>query len=53
VRRLCRHRRRDVCIVTAGVARKPGMSRDDLIGINLKVMKAVGEGIAPMRRTAS
>ncbi|MGF1463120.1 MAG: malate dehydrogenase [Maricaulaceae bacterium] len=35
----------DVCIVTAGVARKPGMSRDDLIGINLKVMKAVGEGI--------
>ncbi len=34
-----------VCIVTAGVARKPGMSRDDLIGINLKVMKAVGEGI--------
>ncbi len=36
----------DVCIVTAGVARKPGMSRDDLVGINLKVMKAVGEGIA-------
>ena len=36
-------RRRD--IVTAGVARKPGMSRDDLLGINLKVMKAVGEGI--------
>ena len=35
----------DVIIVTAGVARKPGMSRDDLIGINLKVMKAVGEGI--------
>ena len=35
----------DVCIVTAGVARKPGMSRDDLIEINLKVMKAVGEGI--------
>ena len=35
----------DVCIVTAGVARKPGMSRDDLIGINLKVMKSVGEGI--------
>ncbi len=35
----------DVCIVTAGIARKPGMSRDDLIGINLKVMKAVGEGI--------
>jgi malate dehydrogenase len=35
----------DVCIVTAGIARKPGMSRDDLIGINLSVMKAVGEGI--------
>jgi malate dehydrogenase len=31
--------------VTAGVPRKPGMSRDDLLGINLKVMKAVGEGI--------
>ena len=35
----------DVCIVTAGVPRKPGMSRDDLLAINLKVMKAVGEGI--------
>ena len=35
----------DVIIVTAGVPRKPGMSRDDLLGINLKVMKAVGEGI--------
>ena len=35
----------DVCIVTAGIARKPGMSRDDLLGINLKVMKAVGDGI--------
>ncbi len=35
----------DVVIVTAGVARKPGMSRDDLIGINAKVMKSVGEGI--------
>src|SRR5919106_6758933 len=35
----------DVIIVTAGVARKPGMSRDDLLGINLKVMKAVGDGI--------
>jgi malate dehydrogenase len=35
----------DVCIVTAGIARKPGMSRDDLLGINLNVMKAVGEGI--------
>jgi malate dehydrogenase len=35
----------DVIIVTAGVPRKPGMSRDDLLGINLKVMKAVGDGI--------
>ncbi|WP_298951108.1 malate dehydrogenase [uncultured Methylobacterium sp.] len=35
----------DVVIVTAGVPRKPGMSRDDLIGINLKVMEAVGTGI--------
>ena len=35
----------DVIIVTAGVARKPGMSRDDLLGINIKVMQAVGEGI--------
>jgi malate dehydrogenase len=35
----------DVCVVTAGVPRKPGMSRDDLLGINLKVMKSVGEGI--------
>jgi malate dehydrogenase len=35
----------DVVIVTAGVPRKPGMSRDDLLGINLSVMKAVGEGI--------
>ena len=35
----------DVVIVTAGVARKPGMSRDDLLGINCKVMKSVGEGI--------
>ncbi|EDQ31701.1 malate dehydrogenase, NAD-dependent [Hoeflea phototrophica DFL-43] len=35
----------DVCIVTAGVARKPGMSRDDLLGINLKVMEQVGAGI--------
>lgn len=35
----------DVVIVTAGVPRKPGMSRDDLIEINTKVMKAVGEGI--------
>ncbi len=35
----------DVVIVTAGIPRKPGMSRDDLLGINLGVMKAVGEGI--------
>ena len=35
----------DVVIVTAGVARKPGMSRDDLVGINTKVMSAVGAGI--------
>ncbi|HWV43098.1 malate dehydrogenase [Pseudorhodoplanes sp.] len=34
-----------VCIVTAGVPRKPGMSRDDLLGINLKVMEQVGTGI--------
>src|ERR671922_2897741 len=35
----------NVCIVTAGVPRKPGMSRDDLLGINLKVMEQVGAGI--------
>jgi len=35
----------DVVIVTAGVPRKPGMSRDDLIGINIKVMQSVGEAI--------
>ena len=35
----------DVVVVTAGVPRKPGMSRDDLLGINLKVMAAVGDGI--------
>src|SRR5467141_4176777 len=35
----------DVIIVTAGVPRKPGMSRDDLLGINLKVMEQVGAGI--------
>ncbi len=35
----------DVVIVTAGVPRKPGMSRDDLLGINLKVMDSVGAGI--------
>ncbi len=36
----------DVCIVTAGIPRKPGMSRDDLLEINLKVMAQVGAGIA-------
>lgn len=36
----------DVVIVTAGIPRKPGMSRDDLLGINLKVMSQVGAGIA-------
>jgi len=36
----------DVCIVTAGIPRKPGMSRDDLLETNLGVMKSVGEGIA-------
>jgi malate dehydrogenase len=35
----------DVVIVTAGVPRKPGMSRDDLVAINLKVMASVGQGI--------
>ena len=35
----------EVCIVTAGVPRKPGMSRDDLLGINLKVMDQVGAGL--------
>jgi malate dehydrogenase len=35
----------DVVIVTAGIARKPGMSRDDLLAINIKVMSAVGEGL--------
>ncbi len=42
----------DVIIVTAGVARKPGMSRDDLIGINLKVMSQVGEGIKKYAKDA-
>src|SRR5439155_14023849 len=36
----------DVCILTAGVARKPGMSRDDLLGINCKIMRQVSENIA-------
>jgi malate dehydrogenase len=35
----------DVCIVTAGVARKPGMSRDDLVGTNAKIISSVAEGI--------
>jgi malate dehydrogenase len=35
----------DVCIVTAGLARKPGMSRDDLVGTNSKIMGQVAEGI--------
>ena len=35
----------DVIIITAGVPRKPGMTRDDLLGINLKIMKQVAEGI--------
>ncbi|MCA9296769.1 MAG: hypothetical protein KC983_09625, partial [Phycisphaerales bacterium] len=35
----------DVVIVTAGIPRKPGMSRDDVLGINLKVMEQVGAGI--------
>jgi len=35
----------DVCVVTAGVPRKPGMSRDDLLSINLKVMEQVGAGL--------
>ncbi len=42
----------DVVIVTAGVPRKPGMSRDDLLGINLKVMTAVGDGIAKHAKDA-
>jgi malate dehydrogenase len=42
----------DVVIVTAGVARKPGMSRDDLLNINLSVMRAVGEGIKQHARDA-
>jgi malate dehydrogenase len=35
----------DVCIVTAGIVRKPGMSRDDLVGTNAKIMRQVSEGI--------
>ena len=36
----------DVCIVTAGLARKPGMSRDDLLATNAKIMTQVARGIA-------
>jgi malate dehydrogenase len=36
----------DVIIITAGIPRKPGMTRDDLLGTNLKIIKQVGEGIA-------
>jgi malate dehydrogenase len=42
----------DVVIVTAGVPRKPGMSRDDLLSINLKVMESVGDGILSHAPTA-
>jgi malate dehydrogenase, NAD-dependent len=42
----------DVVIVTAGVPRKPGMSRDDLLEINLKVMEQVGAGIAKYAKDA-
>ena len=35
----------DVCIITAGIVRKPGMSRDDLLGTNSKIMRQVAEGI--------
>ena len=42
----------DVVIVTAGIARKPGMSRDDLLAINLKVMAAVGDGIKQHAKNA-
>ena len=42
----------DVVIVTAGVPRKPGMSRDDLLTINLKVMEQVGAGIAKYAKDA-
>jgi malate dehydrogenase len=42
----------DVVIVTAGVARKPGMSRDDLVAVNLKVMSQVGAGIKKYAKKA-
>jgi len=35
----------DICIVTSGVPRKPGMSRDDLVKINADIVRSVGEGI--------
>src|SRR5258708_9590672 len=35
----------DVCIVTAGIARKPGMSRDDLLGTNARILTSVADGI--------
>ena len=38
-------RNSDVIIITAGVPRKPGMTRDDLLGVNLKIIKQVAEGI--------
>ena len=38
----------DVIIITAGVPRKPGMTRDDLLGINLKIIKQVAEGLKKM-----
>ena len=41
----------DVIIVTAGVPRKPGMSRDDLLGINLKIIKQVAKGVKPVSYT--
>ena len=50
--RLCRHRGRRRVHRHRRRARKPGMSRDDLLGINLKVMKAVGEGIKATRPNA-
>lgn len=40
----------DVCIVTAGIARKPGMSRDDLLNTNSKIMKSVAQGIKEFAR---
>ena len=42
----------DVIIITAGVPRKPGMTRDDLLGINLKIIKQVAEGIKTTSPTA-